>query len=568
MLMESDDWQSPFLDKWSELAASGTPEGEIGDAIDEAESDDVLQQNMQGLGKTAQRIAGKLRYNALETQSYIPQRADFEAELDSYMNRDYSAEVLANEDIADNVKETYADIISQYPQLKMVQVVSKVGEESGGFIYWATTEGEEDAQPHMLIEGDFSETGRTSDYEEAEYFASKITADRIAMELGCDPMDIMGNPGLQRDLLLLHELGHANSFLNRYLKPMMRNVDKKVDGDKDFNFSVALSRVAEEWGRRTDVAEDARLLTPGSIISPDELGLCERKSDIYRNTIEKRMAVRFQDNEMRDLEDVRIEDARRYRQRTEERIADDFAIKYVLDHQDKYFSDVETGVPVDVSETFEVDLGMQSGKYLMLKKRGGGDVKGGFLLHTPHLGEELILTGSSDPDNKDDIRNYGTVERVVSDKKRGLTVTTDSGEYLMTMPRDIKRKPIERSVEELNQKFGLEAGQELQLMSLYMPYRDEDMYDGEEKYDDAVGRGGIVYGRLLDDIAQGEPLHMAVETELKGELEEWTSWPVDSVEQDWRTWRINTKVGDNVATYEVLPLPKIHKKIDYGKIKS
>ena len=65
--MESDDWQSPFLDKWSELAASEVPEGEIGDAIDEAESDDVLQQNMQGLGKTAQRIAGKLRYNALET---------------------------------------------------------------------------------------------------------------------------------------------------------------------------------------------------------------------------------------------------------------------------------------------------------------------------------------------------------------------------------------------------------------------------------------------------------------------------------------------------------------------
>ena len=257
-----------------------------------------------------------------------------------------------------------------------------------------------------------------------------------------------------------------------------------------------------------------------------------------------------------------------YRERTEERIADDFAIKYVLDHQDKYFSDVETGVPVDVSETFEVDLGMQSGKYLMLKKRGEGDVKGGFLLHTPHLGEELILTGSSDPDNKDDIRNYGTVERVVSDKKRGLTVTTDSGGYLMTMPRDIKRKPIERSVEELNRKFGLEAGQELQLMSLYMPRNDEDMYDDEEKYDDAVGRGGIVYGRLLDDVAQGESLHMAVETELKGELEEWTSWPVDSVEQDWRTWRINTKVGDNVATYEVLPLPKIHKKIDYGKIKS
>ena len=51
--MESDDWQSPFLDSWSELTTS--------DAIEEAESDDVLQQNMQGFGKTAQRIAGKLR---------------------------------------------------------------------------------------------------------------------------------------------------------------------------------------------------------------------------------------------------------------------------------------------------------------------------------------------------------------------------------------------------------------------------------------------------------------------------------------------------------------------------
>lgn len=321
-------------------------------------------------------------------------------------------------------------------------------------------------------------------------------------------------------------------------------------------------------GRRTDVVEGTNMVTPGSIISPAELGLCERKSDLYREAAEKRLKLRFEANELRDRDAVVLEDARRYREQAEERVADDFAINYVLNHQEKYFSNVEIGVPVDVSKTFEIDLGMQSGKYLMLKKRGGGKIESGFLLHTPHLGKELILTGSSDPDNKDDVRSYGTVERVTSEKKRGLTITTSEGEYLMNLPQNIKRKPIERSVEELNRKFGLEAGQELQLMSLYMPRNDEDMYDDEEKYDDAVGRGGIVYGRLLDDVVKGESLHMAIETDVSGTFEEWTSWPVDSVEQDWRTWRINTKVGDNVATYEVLPLPKPHKKIDYGKIDS
>ena len=85
MLMESDDWQSPFLDSWSELTTS--------DAIEEAESDDVLQQNMQGFGKTAQRIAGRLRYNPLETRSYIPQSINLETGRDDYLKRDYRANV-------------------------------------------------------------------------------------------------------------------------------------------------------------------------------------------------------------------------------------------------------------------------------------------------------------------------------------------------------------------------------------------------------------------------------------------------------------------------------------------
>ena len=561
MLMESDDWQSPFLDSWSELTTS--------DAIEEAESDDVLQQNMQGFGKTAQRIAGRLRYNPLETRSYIPQSINLETGRDDYLKRDYSADVLANEDIAGSVKETYLDIINQYPQLKMVEVSSMAGAESGGFIYWTTTsEDGDNARPHMLVEGDYSETGKTGDFIEEEYLASKITADRLAIEMGCDPVDIMSSPELQRDLLLLHELGHANSFLNRYLKPMLRHVDKKVGGDRDFNFSVAISKAAEEWGRRTEVTEDAKMLTPSSILNPGELGLCERRSDAYRKTVEKRLGLRFRANEMRGREDVIIEDARRYREQSEERVADDFAINYVLGHKEKYFGNIKTGVPVDVSETFDIDLSMQPGKYLMLKKRGEEGAEGGFLLNVPRLGEELILTGSADPDNRDNIRNYGVIERVVSDKKRGLTITIDGTEYLMTLPREGARKPIPRSVEELNREFGFEAGQELQLLSMYMPHREEDMYDSEEKYDDAVGRGGIIYGKLLDDITEGEPLHLAVETERRGTLEEWRSWPVDSVEQDWRTWRINTKVEDKVATYEVLPLPKIHKKIDYGKIKS
>ena len=66
------------------------------------------------------------------------------------------------------------------------------------------------------------------------------------MELGCNPQDIFKNERLQRDMLLLHEMGHANNFVNKYLKPIYRKgiregANPKIEGVEDGVFSVGLT---------------------------------------------------------------------------------------------------------------------------------------------------------------------------------------------------------------------------------------------------------------------------------------------------------------------------------------
>ena len=84
-----------------------------------------------------------------------------------------------------------------------------------------------------------------------------------------------------------------------------------------------------------------------------------------------------------------------------------------------------------------------------------------------------------------------------------------------------------------------------------------------------AGGGDIVYGSITKEMVEGEPVWLDTETIKRNVLHDWISWLVESVEQDWRTWRINTRQGGKVATYEAIPLPsEKHKKIDYGKIRA
>ena len=113
---------------------------------------------------------------------------------------------------------------------------------------------------------------------------------------------------------------------------------------------------------------------------------------------------------------------------------------------------------------------------------------------------------------------------------------------------------ITRTPDDLRERLGIEKGQELQMMSLLASVDPDADIDESGEYDDALGTGGIIYGRVENDIKIGEPIILMWQSDPE-HLTEWRSWPVEKIEQDWRFWRIHTKVGNKRVAYEIIPLP-------------
>ena len=582
--MEKGGRNNPFARIWKNRGKTEIGRETVGSA-EEAELSRGREQKMAKRGRALSAIAGKLRYGFIYAEKYVPGGApEIETSHEQYMGRDYSAEVLASDDIADSAKATYMDIVRDHPRLKAVKICS--GKDvDGGFGYWSSDNGGETHR--MIVYGDYSEGSPEGNMAESEYFSKIVTANRLAIELGCDAVDIMSHATLQRDLLLLHEMGHADSFITRYLEPSWRDAKRQLSdslegGSGDDAFSAALSEAAEEWERRTITSGNTSGLMPQSLVPLNEAtrGMSRREAEKYKESLIGRFKMRFAANGAHDLEDVSVEEARSYRRQEEEAIADDFAYDYVMSHLDKYFlapgeepdgsGRIARGIyrEIDVSDTFHVDLNCCGGNYIMLKSRETGEVGDGRLVRTPHVNEELLLTSSDDPDDTEDVRSYGLVKTVTckmfvgkdGERHRLLRMKTDRGEYIMSTPREVHR-PMKRSAEEMREALHVEKGQELQLMGLLATGDSDDYIDESGKYSDALSSGELIYGKIMKEIEEGRPIDLAALT-IRGKLMGWRSWPVESIEQDWHHWRINTRLGDKTASYEVLPLPKKTSRID------
>ena len=572
MLMENIDWQKS------------------GDAIDEAESAEIYEQNMMQRGKAAREIAGKLRFGPMLTEARLPANFPYVTTREDYLGRNYSEEVMTNPDIASDTKKTYADIIFENPELRAVKVVSTPGSMGGSFEFWKQSEeedaSEEDKRPHMEVSGDFDDDNMNDKISEASYYASTITAIQLAIEVGCDSSDILMNPSLQRDILLLHEMGHAKRFINEYINPLTRRVRKEIaaaenrDGLDQFEdpaFALGMTASANDYTRRTEVMYGLKSLSPGSLMTPGDAvkeGLCVAgEEDAYKENAYRRLEMRFRTAGVGSLTGVVIEDARRYRLFDEEHLADEFALDYVRRHLDRYFLKpgeepdgsgrvARKGGEMNVTNMFGVAFNCVSGNEVILKSLRDGAVSGGRFMEMPHKGGDLRLSSSDDPEDWEAVKNYGEVQDVscktiVDDNgkaHRQTIVRTNDGEFLMSTPAEVHR-PIIRSPEELKAMMNIGKGDELQMMSLLAGRRDSDYIDDEGKYEAVMGSGCIIYGRVTEDIEVGQPLTLSVYGQEQV-LTEWQSWPVESIEQDWHTWRINTKVGEKRASYEIIPLPE------------
>ena len=548
------------------------------DIVDESESEEIYQQNMMQMGKTARTIAGKLHYPPMMTKASLPSRELMEAKHDDYLEKDRSREVFFNENISEWTKATYADIIDEHPELRTVEIVSTSGDYGGSFETW--TETRNDPSKHMVVTGDFSEGMINDRISESEYYANKIISIRLAMELGCNPQDIFKNERLQRDMLLLHEMGHANNFVNKYLKPIYRKgiregANPKIEGVEDGVFSVGLTWAAAEYGMRSDVPVNTRAILPGSIASPKEAveaGLCRAgQEEAYEGNIYRRLVIRFLAGGATNEEELALENARRYRTSDEEHSADQFAIDYITSHLDKYFLGLGvdddgsgriqmSGGEMDITKEFGAALNYVTGNEVMIKSEEGEMSRGRFV-EAPAKGEELLITTSDDPRDESGYMSFGIVQeakyQTVIDEQgkrhRKITVCTDKGKYSMSEAREVHRM-ITRTPDDLRERLGIEKGQELQMMSLLTSVDPDADIDESGEYDDALGTGGILYGRVENDIKIGEPIVLMWQSDPE-HLTEWRSWPVEKIEQDWRFWRIHTKVGNKRVAYEIIPLP-------------
>jgi hypothetical protein len=550
-----------------------------GDAIDEAESAEIYEQSMMQRGKAARTIAGKLRYAPMLSEGRYPNLVMFEAGHEDYLDKDRSQEVFENKDIAEHVKATYADVIAEHPELKAVEVISTPGYYGGNLDTWQTTEGDEAA--HLVVSGDYSDKSSEDLVSETGYYACKMMAIQLAVELGCSSADIMLNSNLQRDMVFLHEMGHARNFINDYLKPIYRRVKKEgAKADflgfefEDVDFTQALSESIDEYKLRSETATDARYLNPGSLKSFEdakEAGLCKADDEkAYMDNAWERLKLRFLAGGALNESERVVEDARRYRTADEEHSADQFALDYIMAHLDKYFlkpgeEDDGTGRiatkggEVDVTGPFCVAFNYVPGNEVILKSEDG-EVSGGRFVDYPAEGTDLLLTSSNDPDDKSSYRSYGKVQQAVcetiideqGERHRKMTVETDQGSFLMSTAREVHQL-IKRTPEELAAALGVKKDQELQMISL-VTLNDEEVYEDNDEYGAMVGSGGVIYGKMTEDIKIGEPIELMIQSDLE-HLSPWRSWPVESIEQDWRTWRINMKLGDKKASYEIMPLP-------------
>lgn len=550
-----------------------------GDAIDESESAEIYEQNMMQMGKAARTIAGKLKYGPMMSESYGPGLVMFEASATDYLGRDRSREVFENKGITDAIKATYADVIEEHPELKCVEIVSEPGHYGGDMKTWASSG---DSAAHIVVTGDFSEGSSENKISESEYYACKMMAIQLAIEYGCSSADVMLNADLQRDMILLHELGHANNFINNYLKPIYRKIARegvRVDFAgfefEDEKFTDAISEAIEEYGLRTETLTKTKYLSPTSLASTEDAvkaGLCKAgEEDAYIVNAWQRLKLRFYAGGVADEDERVVEDARRYRMMDEEHSADQFALDYIMAHRDKYFlrpgeePDGSGRIPtsegeVDVTGVFCPVFNCVPGNEVMLKSEDD-DVSRGRFVEMPIEGEELLLTSSDDPDDESSYESFGKVEEVVcktiedeqGKRHRQTVVYTDKGGYLMSTAREVHR-PIMRTPEEMAEALNVRKGQELQMMSLLASTDEEAYKDDSGEYAPAFGSGSVLYGRVEEDIKIGEPITIMAQQDLE-HLSEWKSWPVESIEQDWRTWRINTRVGNKRATYEVMPLP-------------
>ena len=200
--------------------------------------------------------------------------------------------------------ELYKKVLEENPQLCVVKLVNE-DLKSNSFFSWASRD-KVTGQILPTIRFNFAhpetysfnvaETWGSIPDEKVERQGARFSMKRLALKMGADWRKCVRNKKLAASALFLHEMGHAHDFIDNYLAPAYMEETGLPERMRMSDSMIrAVSRASNRLGQ--DIA-------------------------LYRtrqsSPIEKHIA---------------------YREMSSEKVADDFAVDYLLEHHDEYFEE-------------------------------------------------------------------------------------------------------------------------------------------------------------------------------------------------------------------------------------
>lgn len=363
--------------------------------------------------------------------------------------------------------DLYQDLMSEYPQLRMVELHDGYDDDNAGFANMGMSDSPDFYCPKVLFNFTNSEQyAINTEKEDAEIWSNderlgrKYSVKRLALQVGANWKKCAKSKKLIADEILLHEFGHAYDFIENYLRPEYDSCPGDNRGAQALYFANKRNRANRD-----------EYLSLGPDMGQD-FALNERRDRAMgiNNREERRYAIH-----------------QYYRDMPDEAYADNFAADYIKQHFDDYFTNdkskqherilIEKDRPVDLDPDFVHILGLKQGVGVEITKvkdgKAGDNVKG-FLATNVYNGKNIYLYENGDP------KDPGQKLRICKGAVSGLELRTNWAEdgqpehYIFFSDETGARYNISRSGDtppkvhcsplEMAEELGFKNGSKIQLL--------------------------------------------------------------------------------------------------------
>lgn len=502
-------------------------------------------------------------------------------ERDNSPNKEYlkshfdeNIELLDNlPDNAKHLKGIYLNVIKTFPELQCIKLINENSEKTNGNAFFHNAP---ESGPYVRYNFSHIETYvvpsedvlRRLDDDNRQHIESKIDNLKIQANLfGADPSEVLNNCKLFSTFVFLHEIGHGFDHLRNYLSVNSNNYD---------NMQLTHSQVVEAAQRSNEEYRREKMAMPipdfiGGTVKKDG-NLITRAEHNKTNKQQSRLSpLRFRKRltsmGIGNSEELRRRQNLEYRRMKHERVADNFATSYIMNHFDDFFGEGEDKIKTHINKTRVVEeddvdlLGLESGRYIVINKLGEegvheGEPIEGFLTKGLRYGEvpTLCRDGKIDNSANDNVgRLPGSVNRVFIRSelipnskivKNRIAITLENGQnYEIKIDNGKKPPKVSIDAKQLQEALDLSTGTEVQLLKTQAFIQDTDAN---------VKEGDMLIGKLQSptytfDPDNKNPIQFGTGICLD---EGAVTTDVMGIYKQWNTYNINTMTSD----YEILPM--------------